>query len=64
MLVKLLYCTHLMDTYIAACDGQYVLVIPHSVATGSQSGDPLTHWLRPGDPDGDPDVTRIKKFKA
>ena len=32
-----------------------------SVATGSQSGDPddpLTHWLRPGDPDNDP-VTLI-----
>ena len=22
--------------------------------------DPLTHWLRPGDPDEDPDVTWIK----
>ena len=28
--------------------------------TSIDPDDPLTHWLRPGDPDNDPDVTRIK----
>ena len=29
--------------------------------TSIDPDDPLTHWLRPGDPDNDPDVTRIFK---
>ena len=30
--------------------------------TNIDPDDPLTHWLRPSDPDNDPDVTRIKFF--
>ena len=30
--------------------------------TSIDPDDPLTHWLRPSDPDNDPDVTRIKFF--
>ena len=31
--------------------------------TSIDPDDPLTHWLRPSDPDNDPDVTRIKFFQ-
>ena len=32
--------------------------------TSIDPDDPLTHWLRPGDTDNDPDVTLINFFRT
>ena len=46
--------------YIAMYLGNISSVQRCNWVTSIDPDDPLTHWLRSGDPDDDPDVTRIK----